>query len=326
MSGNLVQRGEFAVYEKFRRTETALDNGADLVIELPCVYSLMSAQGFAKNAVAILEATGAVDRIAFGAECDSVERLYALAKEIDEKDADIAEEMSKGLTYPAARKAVIGSPLLDYPNNILALEYIRYTKLPCVSVERIGKGHDTDDEEYSAAAIRAKLVSDEICTLKNCENAVLSKLRQMSREDFARIEDVTEGLENRIYDAVRTACTLDELYDSIKTKRYTHSRIRRIILKAYLNITKDYITSPPYIRILGFNDRGRELLSEMKKHATLPVISKYGDISSLDENGKRLLELECACTDLYNLGYKKPLPCGTEQRSQIIIKQNCTNQ
>ncbi len=319
MSGNFVQRGEFAVFDKFNRARTALENGADLVIELPCAYSLKSAEGFAKAGVRLLEATNAVDQIAFGAECRDVNMLKRTADEIKSKEQEIRKELKKGISYPAARKQVIHSPLLDTPNNILAIEYIKETTLPCIAVERIGKGHDSDDKEYSASEIRKGLSADEICSMKNCEIAVLSKLRGMTAEDFLEIEDVTEGLENRIVEAVKISTSLEELYDNIKTKRYTHSRIRRIILKAYLDITNKYAESVPYIRILGFNDKGREILSKMKKNADLPIISRYGDIDTLDKYGKDLFELECRCTNLYNLGYKNPLPCGTEQRSKIVI-------
>ncbi|MCD7796605.1 MAG: nucleotidyltransferase family protein [Clostridiales bacterium] len=319
MSGNVVQRGEFAVYDKFTRARTALQNGADLIIELPCVYSLMSARGFAKYSVQIAEATGIVDSLTFGCECGDIETLKKTGGEIKNKKDDIALEMKKGLSYAAARRNIIGGDVLDYPNNTLATEYIMNTSLPCNAVKRIGKGHDSDDAKYSSSAIRSTLKNDEICTLKKCERAVLAKLRSMTSEDFLNIEDVSEGLENRITACVRTAQSLDELYDGIKTKRYTHSRIRRIILRSYLSITKEYSFDAPYIRIIGFNENGRKLLSRMKEKATLPIISKYSDISKLDENGKKLFELECHCTDLYNLGYANIRPCGTEQTSRIVI-------
>lgn len=319
MSGNLVQRGEFAVYDKFTRAKTALENGADLIIELPCAYSVLSAGGFAKYAVQILEASGVIDEIAFGAECDNINKLKETADKIQECDSLIKEKLAGGLSYPAARKAAVNSDILDTPNNILAVEYIRQTKLPCRAVKRIGKGHDTDDAEYSASAIRNGLSLENICSLKNCERAVLAKLRTMRREDFLKLDDVSEGLENRIVDAVRTSVSLEEIYDKIKTKRYTHSRIRRIILRAYLDITKDFASDVPYIRILGFNRKGQDIAALMKKHANLPIISRYADVKELSEKGRRLFDLECKCTDLYNLGYKKPLPCGTEQRSKMII-------
>lgn len=319
MSGSLVQRGEFAVYDKFTRAETALKNGADLIIELPCAYSVMSANGFAKYAVQILESTGVVDEIAFGAECDNIDELTAVSKKIKACENEIRSKMKEGLSYPMARQEVIKSDILDTPNNILAIEYISETTLPCRAVKRIGKGHDTDDKKYSASAIRKELSLDNICSIKNCETAILSKLRTMSKEDFLQIEDVSEGLENRIIDAVRTSVSLEEIYDKIKTKRYTHSRIRRIIQKAYMGITKEYSRDVPYIRVLGFNEKGREILSKMKERSNLPIISRYNDVKDLNESGQRLFELECRCTDLYNLGYKNPLPCGTEQRAQIVI-------
>ena len=136
----------------------------------------------------------------------------------------------------------------------------------------------------------------------------------MNRDDFAKIADVSEGLENKIEKAVKIATSLDELYDLIKSKRYTHSRIRRIILRAYLGIS-DTPQEPPYIRILGFNEKGRDLLADMKKKATKPIITKLRDCTA---DTLPFFNEECRYTDLYNLGYKKPLPCGTEQRSKLI--------
>ncbi len=317
MSGNFVQRGEFAVFDKFKRAKTALEGGADLVIELPASCSTLSAEGFAKSAVRLLKSTGIIDSLAFGAETDSIEKLKTAADLLNDADikARIVNEMKKGIPYPAARKNVLKTDLLDKPNNILACEYLRFADIPCTAVRRIGRGHDTDDVLYSSSAIRKTLNKNEISSIYNCEIAVLAKLRQLNKTDFAKIADVSEGLENRIYDAVREASSIDELYKLIKTKRYTLSRIRRIILRAYLGIY-DNSAEAPYIRILGFNEAGKKLLSEMKKKADLPIITKYSDCKGAL---KDYYEKECSYTDLYNLGYKKPLPCGTEQRSKIII-------
>ena len=319
MSGNFVQRGEFAVYDKFTRARTALENGADLVIDLPTVCSTLSAQGYANAGVKLLEETGICECLAFGAECDDIQELKRIADEIKEKDAEIKKELEKGISYPRARQNVIASPILSEPNNILAIEYLTYTKLRAVAVKRIGKGHDSDDEEYSAGEIRKHLSVDEISTMKNCEPAILFKLRTMSAEDFAQLDDVSEGLENRIFEAVRSSASLDELYDKIKTKRYTHSRIRRIILRAYLGINKKEPKEPQYVHILGFNDKGRELLSKMKKSAKLPIITKYSDINNMSGEIKRLYENECRYTDIYNLGFTPAKPCGAEQKSKIVI-------
>lgn len=320
MSGNFVQRGDFAVYDKYTRAEAALENGADLVIEIPAVCSTLSAQGFARAGVRLLEATGVCDAIAFGAECDNTDELRRISLEIIERDSEIREELKKGISYPQARRNVIDSPLLDSPNNILAIEYLTCTKLKPIAVKRIGKGHDSDDAQYSASEIRKNLSANEISAMKNCESAVLYKLRTMSAEDFRQIDDVSEGLENRIADAVRTSTGLNEIYDKIKTKRYTHSRIRRIILRAFLSIDKSTPKEPQYLHILGFNENGRQLLSEMKKNADLPIISKYSDINNLSDSVKQLYDQECKFTDIYNLGFTPPRPCGTEQMSKVIIK------
>ncbi|MDE6412721.1 MAG: nucleotidyltransferase family protein, partial [Eubacterium sp.] len=179
MSGNFVQRGEFAVYDKFRRAETAIENGADLVIELPTVFSTLSAEGFCREGVQLIEATGVADRIAFGAENDNIDVLSDIADKLNNSSiqAEIANEMKSGISFPKARSNILKSDILNYPNNILAVEYLKATTLPCFAVQRIGKGHDTDDQEYSASAIRSQLDINEISSIYNCETAVLSKLR-----------------------------------------------------------------------------------------------------------------------------------------------------
>ncbi len=318
MSGNFVQRGEFAVFDKFKRAETAIENGADLVIELPTVFSTLSAEGFCRAGVKLIEATGIADRIAFGAENDNIYELSEIARKLNDADTQkkIVSEMQSGISFPKARSKVLNNATLDYPNNILAVEYLKAASIPCHAVKRIGKGHDTDDKEYSASAIRNELDINRISSIYNCETAVLSRLRTMNSDDFIKIADVSEGLENKIEKAVREATSLDALYELIKSKRYTHSRIRRIILRAYLGI-ECIPDEAPYIRILGFNEKGRKMLSEMKKTASKPIITKLKDCS------KDVLPFflqECSFTDLYNLGYKKPLPCGTEQKTKIVIK------
>ena len=317
MSGSFTQRGDFAVYNKFERAQTAIKNGADLVIEIPTLCTIQSAQGYAKSGVKILESTGICDCLAFGAETDDIAQLKAVSQKIKDCDEQIIQALSSGVSYPAARQSAVNSPLLETPNNILAIEYLTYTKLDAMAVKRLGKGHDSDDINYSASEIRKHLDKDEICTLKRCERAVLYKLRNMTSEDFLKIEDVSEGLENRIEKCVKEATSLDGLYDAIKTKRYTHSRIRRIVLRAFLGITRDMPSQPEYLRILAFNERGREMLAQMKKTAELPIITKYANITN--EHIKELFDLECKFTDIYNLGLKTPLPCGEEQRSKVII-------
>lgn len=322
MSSNFVQRGDFAVYDKYTRAKTALENGADIVIEIPTVFSVQSAQGFAKAGVKILESTGICEAIAFGAECDDVDELKAIANKIIEFDEQIKEELKKGISYPKARQNIIGSPVLEEPNNILAIEYLTHTKLKPIAIKRIGYGHDSDDEKYSASQIRKGLDLKEISSMKNCESAILYKLRTMNADDFKNTEDVSEGLENRIESAVKSSSSLDEIYNKIKTKRYTMARIRRIILRSFLSITKEDKSEPLYLHILGFSEKGKLILAKMKKNAVLPIISKYSDIYKLDKPAKNMYEQECKFTDLHSLGFSPARPCGEEQKSKIIIPQD----
>ena len=317
MSGNFVQRGEAAVASKFERARAAVENGADLVIELVTPCAVKSAQGFAEAGIGLLEATGVCDVIAFGAECDDLDELLKVCEEIKNKDEEIKAELKSGISYPAARKKIIGSDILDTPNNILAIEYLLSTNLKPVVVKRIGKGHDSDDAEYSASEIRKHMA--EKAELKNCEAAVLYKLRTMSSEDFARIEDVSEGLENRIAEAVKTAATVNELYDMVKTKRYTHSRIRRIILRAFLDVTKDTDDKPRYIRVLAMNSKGKELLSEIKARSDLPVITRYKDAK--EAGGKALMQFEneCLYSDIYSLCFNPVRPCGEDMTYKLFV-------
>ncbi|MBR1530617.1 MAG: nucleotidyltransferase family protein [Eubacterium sp.] len=307
MSGNFVQRGEAAAISKFERAKVAVENGADLVLELVTPCSVQSAEGFARAGVKLLENAKICDSIAFGAECGDIDALMSVCSEIKSKQTEIRTAISEGLSYPAALRKAVGSPLLDTPNNVLAIEYLNSTSLKPIAIKRIGGGHDSDDAEYSASAIRSNMTDK--AELKNCERAVLYKLRTMSKDDFANIEDVSEGLENRIIEAVKSATTLDELYDSIRTKRYTHARIRRIILRAFLDITRDTDSEPRYLRVLAMSEYGKKLLSDISKKSELPVITRYRDAKQIGGAVLSQFENECRYTDIYALCTNEALPC-----------------
>ena len=142
----------------------------------------------------------------------------------------------------------------------------------------------------------------------------------LSAEDIKEAPDVSEGLENRIYNAIQSATSLEELYSIVKTKRYTHSRIRRIITALYLGIApQDALHKVPYIRVLGFNEQGREILKLAKDKASLPIIMKSSQVYELPEYGKHIFDLECKATNLYNLATPRILPCGTELTDEVIM-------
>ncbi len=149
---------------------------------------------------------------------------------------------------------------------------------------------------------------------------VLYRMHSLSKDEISRLPDISEGIENRIFDAASAASTANELYERIKTKRYTLARIRRTAACAATGITKDDAAMPaPYIRAAGFNANGAALMREMKRTATLPVVTKAADTAALPDTAKRAYELECAAADIYSLCLEKPLPKGEEKRRKIMI-------
>ncbi|MCR4925180.1 MAG: nucleotidyltransferase [Clostridiales bacterium] len=355
MSGNYVQRGETAIFDKWTRTEIALKNGADLVVELPTPWAVSCAENFAYGAISIIKNTGCVNSVSFGCECDDKEKLLKTADLLlsDDFSEKIKEELKKGISYPMAVEKSLKNydescaDILSEPNNTLAVEYIKNMKKlsfepDIIAIKRLGAKHDDDipsDDTASATYLRNELkkgnigdirafitnetydiIKDkEIFDLSFCERAIISALRKMGKDDFINLPDVREGLENRIYNAVRESVSLDEIMEKIKSKRYPLSSIRRILLCAYLGITDEYIkTQPPYIRVLGFNEKGTQILKKMRETATLPVVMNASDIFRLGEKENRLFELESRCTDLYNLGFKTIKKCGEEMTANTI--------
>ncbi len=271
----------------------------------------------------------------------------------------IKKELEGGISYASARENAVRefygneiADILSMPNNILAVEYLKAMKrlgssMDIYPVFRKGAGHDElkengefasasslrmlmerDDDTYkkfmpkatAAEFMRLKGVKRAPVCQDESERAILSRLRMLNVSDIKKAPDVSEGLENRIYDAIKTATSLEELYGLIKTKRYTHSRIRRIITSLYLGLKADDAKADvPYIRVIGFNERGKEILRTAKETANLPVIMKTSQIATLSNEAKHVFELECKATDLYNLATPRILPCGTECSDEIVM-------
>jgi predicted nucleotidyltransferase len=214
-------------------------------------------------------------------------------------------------------------------------------------IKRIGVAHDSKevtDSICSASAVREMLLNNERtksflppetysilegamldgkapADFGKLESAVLYKLRTMSVEDFTVLCDVSEGLEYRLYTAVRNSSSLNEILEKVKTKRYTLSRIRRIILCAFLGITRQAVEAPvPYIRVLGFNENGARLLKEAKEKSTLPIVTKPSQIKELGQSAQNLFDLECTARDLFSLALPLPDICGKEMTDKIIVK------
>ena len=336
MSGNFVQRGDCAVFDKWTRTRSALERGADLVLELPTVWAVSSAERFAQGAAGILEATGVVTHLSFGSECGDVDGLRQVAACLDSPryPGELRRFLDAGLPFAACRQAAVGEllgselvQLLSRPNNNLGVEYIRAlnamkSQIRPVTVGRTGAAHDggTHPEYPSASFVREQILSGELAAenpacLKYGERGALAVLRAMGEEDFAALPDCGEGLSHRIYQVVRRGRTLEKVYDLAKTKRYAHSRVRRAVLWGALGLKeRDRPGAPPYIRVLGANERGREVLREMRDRAAVPVITKPAH-----GKGIPLLELEARCTDFYQLCRREPGPCGLEWTTNPIM-------
>lgn len=346
MSGNWVQRGECAVFDKWSRAQAALEGGADLVLELPTVWAVSSAESFAQGAVGLLKAAGVVDVLSFGSECGAVEQLQRLAACLDSPayERRLRDFLAQGLPFAVCRQRAAGSllgegtaKLLNQPNNNLGVEYLRAlnacgSSIRPVTVLRQGAGHNgtTAGGYASASQLRTWIrsgegdraavylpapISGEPADLAWCERAVLARLRSMSAEDWAARPDAgaAEGLPQRLEQAGRQSRSLAEFLERAKTKRYTHARLRRLVLWAFLGLTAaDRPALPPYLRVLGFNVQGRQVLREMKKRAALPVLTKPAHVQRLDCAAQGLFAREAACTDLYGLCLPDVPPCGAE--------------
>ena len=348
MSGNWVQRGECAVTDKWTRSSMALRGGADLVLELPLPWAISSAERFAQGGVAALKATGVVDTISFGSESGKTEELCIFAQvfETSSFENTLKEKLSKGISFAAARQEavlkLVGSmgKLLLGPNDNLGVEYIRAAgkELAAIAIPRQGTAHDSacPTEGFASASHLRRLAreqkweamsswveQEDLRSLKDAgvsdmsyvERAMLARLRQMDEQDFAALPDSgsAEGLPTRLMRAAKTAGSLEEFYTQAKTKRYAHSRIRRLALWAFLNMTEtDRPQKPSYLRVLGFNARGRELLKELKTAAALPVLTKPAHIKELPAEARQLFALECRATDLFGLCFEASKPAGLE--------------
>jgi predicted nucleotidyltransferase len=326
MSGSFVQRGAPAIYDKWTRAKDAILNGADLVIELPVVYSAQSAQRFAQGAVKLLDKLGVVDFLSFGSECGDIEALTKVAKVTvgEEFDSLVEERLKTGISYPAARTQVLkehypelNENLISTPNNILSIEYIK-------SLNEINSAIEPrtllrNQNFASASEIRAKIYSNEsvsalvpteirkIYNVKTFDNLVLYHFRKESSKALQKICDMAEGLENKFKKASHTATSYEELAEAVKSKRYTRTRINRICVNALLGI-EDWHTElkPQYARILAFNSRGQELLAKMKKVSEVPIITKVADAAPDTEDFKIMFEKDLLSTDIYSILTNKP--------------------
>ena len=378
MSGNFLQRGVPAVCDKYSRTRMALSCGADLVLELPPLWATASAEYFAEGAVNLLKNTGVVTHLGFGAETDNLDALslYAsiMKKEPPLYQETLAAALKEGRAFPVARKKALMmqsiqmnhaynadtlNEIMDAPNNILAMEYLKALPkkgITPVLVKREGAGyHSTDIHEKnpSATAIRSamqanntkaylkKSMPEEAFTvMRQCieKNALLEsnnlssvlgfRLLSLQKEGYADFADCNEDLSNKILNHLNEFTCFDAFCQELKTKDLTHTRVSRVLLHILLNIReKDYTAGKqlkyaPYLRVLGFRKDSTALLSEIKKEASVPLITKVADAASnLPPKAYKMFEQDLYASSIYNqvMTVRKHQPPANDYTSQIVI-------
>lgn len=290
MSGNFVQRGAPAIVDKSVRARAAVLSGADLVLELPVSVSLSSAEGFAAGGVTLLSKYCEV--LCFGTETMTEQSLFQTARKLLSPDFSILlkEEIAAGCSFPAARQAALrrmgADAALSSPNDILGVEYTKAilsqkSPMTIFPIFREGDYHDRElcRQAPSATAVREALLSGgnwepavptstvsllrnaPLHTLEAGQRAILAKLRSMEEAEFALLPYGSEGLWRKLRKAVRVCPDLSSIIDATKSKRYTRTRIDRMILCAFLGLKQDDLgVLPEKIRVLAFNDRGRNVL------------------------------------------------------------------
>lgn len=353
ISGNFVQRGDTAIIPKFARAEMSLICGADIVIELPTPWAMSTAQNFAFGAVSQLLTFG-IDTLYFGSESSNIEELLKIAQILssEEYKNKISSPGDKNITFAAQRSHIVSdilgyeSEVLSSPNDTLAVEYICAAKMlnsniKFVPVKRVGAGHnDTESlEEFTNATLLREavlsgninyvnkympkecaeiLLKSSISNINRLDTAIISHLKMLNKDDFTSLPDISEGLDNLLYNKIRTSLTYSGLLTELKSKRYTLARIRRLILSAFLGIDKKYfLTEPPYVRLLGFKKDAIEVLT---KETNKPVISKVSQINNLDLESNELFSLENKINEIYALSLDKPELFVNECKEKIIKK------
>lgn len=358
MSGNFTQRGSTSLIDKWSKAESAIQSGVDLVIELPVIYAISSAENFAEGAVRILDSLKVVDYLSFGSETADMEVLNKCADVLSREPRGyktlLSHELKKGFSFPKARENALMMYLNDIrkyanvlssPNNILGIEYLKALKklkspIQPINIPRYEAGYN--DLSYtkniaSSTAIRNMIKNNGFNALANLmpapsyatlvqnlkaghiipdvsvfEKEIIFVLRKMETSEIAELPDVSEGLEFSIKNAANSCNTMVEFLNIIKSKRYTTTRLQRILLYALLGITKkDLALSKklqPYVRVLGLNKKGKFLISEIAKaNPKLEIITSVKKFSDKNSNKSlmSMLEKDIWATNVYTIGYEE---------------------
>lgn len=373
ISGNFVQRGNTSIIDKWSKAKMALASGADLVIELPTVYSISSAENFAEGAIKILNSLKVVDTLSFGMETTDISTLNNIANvlynEPKEYVSILSHELKKGNSYPKARENALMmylnnikryANIMSGSNNILGIEYLKALKktkstMTPVGIKREKVLYNDEymvDEFASATAIRKMLITGQLSDIRKVmpkssymilgeelkkghyvidiskfEKEIIYKLRMMSIDEIKNLPDVSEGLEYTLKNAAASCNTVEELINIVKSKRFTQTRIQRILLYALLDIDRKQMTISrkvdPYVRVLGFNKKGKELISQIArinpKLEIVTSVKKYMDTVT-NKNLRQMLQKDITATNIYTLGYQTDSWSNLDYTNKIITQ------
>lgn len=340
MSGNFTQRGDVSLIDKWDKTKIALENNIDLVIELPFVFATQGADIFAKGAIQILNNLK-VDKLIFGSECNDINELTKLAQIQLQEDYNnlVKKYTNEGTNYPTATSKALkqfGKKEIKMPNDILGLCYIKEiikqkSSIEPITIKRTNDYHEKKLEQISSAtAIREAIKNNKNIkkyipkeSLKHInKNAFIDnyfnylKYKIMTAEDLEKYETV-DNIKYTIKKNIHESNNLEDLINKIKTKRYTYNRIKRMLLHILCDFTKEEnkkCENIEYIRILGFNKKGKEYLNKIKKQSTIPIISKF-------QKNNTMLNIEYRSTCVYSLIFKNQKEIiEKEYKNKPIIK------
>ena len=340
MSGNFTQRGECAVMNKFLRAKQAVIAGADLVIELPTVFATANAETFAKGAIKIINSLGVVDGICFGVESGTADEYKTLARALNDESKEykkaLKEKLEQGVSLAKAKFEALkqtsdgayNENLIASPNNVLGLEYTKAllklgSNIEIYPMLREGDHNSVKLEKdiTSATSIRAYLKSGKKNKIKKYlpkhvfndlkeypfafDKMILSKAITVPAEKMSRVPDCTEGLEHRIKALIRGNTCIETLINKVSTKRYTSSRISRILTANFLDITQelvdDCLKDALYAKVLAVNSDCKDLLAQITNTCSYPVLTRKSDCDALKKTAQGCFEKDALANDLYNL-------------------------
>jgi len=363
MSGNFMQRGIPAIIDKWKRAEMAIKNGVDLVLELPLVYSISSAEHFAFGSVSLLNSLGIVDYLYFGSEEGNIDTLDDIAKvlvsEPYEYEILLKNNLNLGLPFHLSRANALNDYLncndvfnvLSNSNNILGIEYIKALRtLNSLIIPRTLKREGASYNNSNLDSLFSSATSIRKHLRENSLNELINVLPQVSynilcdlsssgypfifeedmfkyikyklltnEKSLLKLPDISEGLENRILKEILNSNSLNELILNSKSKRYTYTRINRILAQSFLNLEDFDLFNlskmpAPYARVLGFNSMGRNMLKNIKSKDNINVITKVPKNNLCDH-----MKIDILGTKAYSLLNSKVNPMEDYLKGPIII-------